>query len=138
MARSPKKLRRLVEIFRGLETIERARVGELTREMAQLRAAQDNILKRLENPFALDDPFLGLLSGRVGSLEQRLQRLGQERELALKRYGEASARRRSAAELFAEARGEEERQNERNELEALLEFQDASAAQGRCKSPGST
>jgi len=138
MARFAKKLLRLVGVFHDLETIERAKVGELTREMAELRTAQDNILKRLEHPFALDDPFLGLLSGRVGSLEQRLQRLGQERELALKRYGVAAARRRSAAELYSEAQGEEARQNERSELEALLEFQDASAAQGRCKSRGST
>jgi hypothetical protein len=40
--------------------------------------------------------------------------------------------------LLAKARGEEDRKFEQAELEALLEFQGAVAAQGRGKSPRSS
>lgn len=138
MARASKKLRRLADVFRDLETIERARVGELTRDINALRAAQDEILDSLAEPTAFHGQFVGLLSGRVGSLERRLQRLAGEREIALQQYAEAARRKRSATELLAKARAEETRKLEQAELEALLEFQEATAAQGRCKSPRST
>ena len=133
-----RKLRRLVDVFHDLETVERAKVGELTREMNELRTAQDEILASLAKPTAFHGQFVALLSGRVGSLERRLQRLAGEREIALRQYAEAARRKRSAAELLAKARAEEARKFEQAELEALLEFQEATAAQGRCKSPRST
>jgi hypothetical protein len=138
MARTTKKLRRLADVFHDLETVERAKVGELTRELDTLRTAQEEILESLANPTALHGPFAALLSSRVGSLERRMQRLGAEREVALRRYTEAAARERSAAELLAKAQGEEARKIEQRELETLMEFQEAAAAQGRCKSRRST
>ena len=138
MARASKKLRRLADVFQDLETVERAKVGELTREMNELRTAQDEILASLAEPTAFHGQFVALLSGRVGSLERRLQRLAGEREIALRQYTEAARRKRSAGELLAKARAEEARKFEQAELEALLEFQEATAAQGRCKSPRST
>lgn len=138
MARASEKLRRLADVFQDLETIERARVGELTRDINALRAAQNEILDSLAEPTALHGQFVGLLSGRVGSLERRLQRLTAEREIVLRQYAEAARRKHSATELLAKARAEEARKREQAELEALLEFQEATAAQGRCKSPRST
>lgn len=135
MARATKKLRRLVDVFHDLETVERVRVSELTQEMTSLRTAQDDILRSLENPSTINGLFTALLSSRVGRIERRIQQLSREHEIALKRYAEAAARGRSATRLLAEARGEEERKRELAELEALLEFQESVAAQGRGKSP---
>jgi hypothetical protein len=134
MAKPTAKLQRLVDVFHDLETVERVRVTELTQEMAEHRAAQDDILRSLENPSTINGLFTALLSNRVGRLERRIQQLSREHEIALKRYSEAAARCRSASELLARARGEEDRKLEQNELEALLEFQEAVAAQGRGKS----
>jgi hypothetical protein len=138
MARATKKLRRLVDVFHDLETVERVRVSELTQEMTSLRTAQDDILRSLENPSTINGLFTALLSSRVGRLERRIQQLSREHEIALKRYAEAAARGRSATRLLAEARGEEDRKREQAELEALLEFQESVAAQGRGKSPRSS
>jgi hypothetical protein len=138
MARATKKLRRLVDVFHDLETVERVRVSELTQEMTSLRTAQDDILRSLENPSTINGLFTALLSSRVGRLERRIQQLSREHEIALKRYVEAAARGRSATRLLAEARGEEDRKREQAELEALLEFQESVAAQGRGKSPRSS
>jgi hypothetical protein len=138
MARASKKLRRLADVFQDLETIEMAKVGELTREINALRTTQDEIFASLAEPTAFHGQFVALLSGRVGRLERRLQRLAGEREIALRQYAEAARRKRSAAELLAKARAEEARKFEQTELEALMEFQEATAAQGRCKSPRST
>ncbi|AGK59362.1 hypothetical protein HYPDE_38463 [Hyphomicrobium denitrificans 1NES1] len=137
MASAIKKLRRLADVFHDLETVERVRVSELTREIASLRATQDDILRSLENPSTINGLFTALLSSRVGRLERRIQQLSREREIALKRYAEAAARGRSAGRLLAEARGEEARKREQAELEALLEFKESVAAQGRGKSPRS-
>jgi hypothetical protein len=138
MARATKKLRRLVDVFHDLETVERVRVSELTQEMTSLRTAQDDILRSLENPSTINGLFTALLSSRVGRIERRIQQLSREHEIALKRYAEAAARGRSATRLLAEARGEEDRKREQAELEALLEFQESVAAQGRGKSPRSS
>jgi hypothetical protein len=138
MARATKKLRRLVDVFHDLETVERVRVSELTQEMTSLRTAQDDILRSLENPSTINGLFTALLSSRVGRLERRIHQLSREHEIALKRYAEAAARGRSATRLLAEARGEEDRKREQAELEALLEFQESVAAQGRGKSPRSS
>jgi hypothetical protein len=137
MARATTKLRRLVDVFHDLETVERVRVSELTQEIASLRVAQDDILRTLENPSTINGLFTALLSSRVGRLERRIQQLSREHEVALKRYAQAAARGKSATRLLAEARGEEDRNLEQAELEALLEFQESIAAQGRGKSPRS-
>jgi len=137
MASTSKKLRRLADLFHDLETVERVRVSDLTQEIATLRAAQDDILRSLESPSAMNGLFTALLSSRVGRLERRIQQLSREHEIALKRYAEAAARGRSAGRLLADAKGDEARKREQAELEALLEFQEAVAAQGRGKSSGS-
>jgi len=137
MASATKKLRRLADVFHDLETVERVRVSDLTREIETLRAAQDDILRSLESPSTINGLFTALLSSRVGRLERRIQQLSREHEIALKRFAEAAARGRSANRLLAEARGQEARKREQAELEALLEFQMSVAAQGRGKSPSS-
>ena len=43
MARASKKLRRLADVFQDLETVERAKVGELTRE----QATQERMLRMM-------------------------------------------------------------------------------------------
>jgi hypothetical protein len=138
MARSSKKIGRLVDLFHDLETAERAKVGELTRQMNELRSSQEDILASLANPSPLHDPFLALMSRSVGNIERRLQRLTKEHEAAVRRYGEAAARSRGAGSLLADVRAEEARKTEQRQLEALLEFQQATAAQGRGKSKRST
>jgi hypothetical protein len=138
MVRSAQKLRRLVDVFHDLETIERVRVSELAQEMGALRSSQEDILRSLENPSPISGLFTALLSNRVGRLERRIQQLSREHELALKRYSQAAGRRQSATQLFANALGEENRKREQLELEALLEFQESVAAQGRGKSPSSS
>lgn len=135
MARSSKKVRRLVDVFHDLETTERARIGELTRQLSELRSSQEEIIATLANPSAVHEPFLALMSRSLGNIQRRLQRLSIEREAVLVRYAQAAARTRAAASLLADVRAEEGRKTEQRELEALLEFQQATAAQGRGKSP---
>jgi hypothetical protein len=138
MARTTQKLRRLTGVFHDLETVERARVGELAQEMTALREAQEEIFRRLDEPSSLHGPFMALMSSHIGRLDRRLQRVAREHEIALKRYTEAAARGRSARQLLADAVAEETRKREQRDLEALLEFQEAIAAQGRGKSPSSS
>ncbi|MBS0269509.1 MAG: hypothetical protein JSS54_11080 [Proteobacteria bacterium] len=138
MARSSKKVRRLVDVFHDLETAERARISEITRQMDELRISQDNLIATLANPSAVHEPFLALMSRSLGNIQRRQQRLAKEREMALDRYLEATKRTRGATELLADVRAEEARRNEQRDLEALLEFQQAAAAQGRGKSTRSS
>lgn len=138
MARSSSKIRRLVDLFHDIETTERAKVGELARQMDELRAAQDGLLERLSNPTAETEPFLPLMSRSVGNMDRRLQRIAKEHEAAVRRYAQAAGRTHGASTLLADVRAEEDRKAEQKDLEALLEFQQSIAAQGRCKSPRST
>jgi uncharacterized protein YhaN len=138
MARSSGKIRRLVDLFHDIETTERAKVGELARQMEELRAAQDGLLERLSNPTAETEPFLPLMSRSVGNMDRRLQRIAKEHEAAVRRYAQAAGRTHGASTLLADVRAEEDRKAEQKDLEALLEFQQSIAAQGRCKSPRST
>ncbi len=133
MARSSKKIRRLVDLFHDLEITERAKVGELTRRLDELRSAQDALLASLADPSERMEPFLGLISRSVGSMEQRLHRLSKEHEAAVKRYAQAAAHTHGAAAVLSEVRSEEQRKGEQKDLEALLEFQQSIALQGRCK-----
>ncbi len=138
MARSSKKIRRLVDLFHNLETTERAKVGELTRQIGELRAAQDELLTRLANPTAETEPFLDLMSRSIGSMDRRLGRLAKEQEVAIQRYAQAAGRTHGASALLADVKADEGRKAEQQDLEALLEFQQSLAAQGRCKSVRST
>ncbi|WP_409561299.1 hypothetical protein RLW55_07070 [Hyphomicrobium sp. B1] len=138
MARSSSKVRRLVDLFRDLETTERAKVGELARQVNDLRSAQDALLARVANPTPETEPFLALMSRSIGNMDRRLQRLAREHEAAVRRYAQAAGRTHGASELLADVRAEEARKSEQKDLEALLEFQQSLAAQGRCKSPRST
>jgi len=138
MARSSKKVRRLVDVFHDIETAERARISEITRQMDELRISQDNIIATLANPSAVHEPFLALMSRSLGNIQRRHQRLTKEHEMALARYLEATKRTRGATELLADVRAEEARRTEQRDLEALLEFQQATAAQGRGKSTRSS
>lgn len=138
MARSSKKVGRLVDLFRDIETSERAKVGALARQIGDLQAAQDELLARLSNPTPDTEPFLALMSRSVGNMDRRLQRFKREHEMAVQRYAQAAGRTHGASSLLADVRIEERRKAEQKDLEALLEFQQSLAAQGRCKSSRST
>lgn len=138
MARSSKKVGRLVDVFRDLETTERARIADLTRQISELRSSQEDIIATLANPSAVHEPFLALMSRSLGNIQRRLQRLSNEHTAVLARYAAAAARTRAANSLLADVRAEESRKSEQRELEALLEFQQATAAQGRGKSARSS
>ncbi|MES1179843.1 MAG: hypothetical protein ABUL43_01475, partial [Hyphomicrobium sp.] len=112
MARSSKKIGRLVELFHNLETAERAKVGELTRQMSELRSSQVQILESLADPSPTQDAFLPLMSRTIGNIERRLQRLSKEHETAVRRYAEAAARSRGARLLLDDVRTEEARKTE--------------------------
>lgn len=134
MARSSKKIRRLVGLFRNFETTERAKVAELTLQINELQAAQEQLLSRLADPTAEVEPFLPLMSRSVGNMDRRIQRLEGNREAAIRRYVQAAGRTHGASDLLSDVRAEEDRKAEQKELEALLEFQQSVVAQGRCKS----
>jgi hypothetical protein len=134
MARSSAKVRRLVELFRNLETTERAKVSELTSQIAELRENQEKLLSSLASPTDEVEPFLPLMSRSVGNMDRRIQRLEINRESALQRYVQAAGRTHGAAELLSNVKVEEDLRAEQKELEALLEFQQSVIAQGRCKS----
>jgi len=133
MDRSSKKIQRIVDVFQNLATVERAKVGELQREMDDLLSSQTDALEKLGESEALSGPFLALLSRSIGRNERHLQRLADERQRALERYAAATARGRSAQSLLSDAKREETRKRELRELEALIEFSEAGAAQGRGK-----
>jgi len=137
MARSSDKIRRLVGLFRNLETTERAKVAELTLQISDLRAAQEELLSSISAPASEVEPFLPLMSRSVGNMDRRLQRFEREREFAIRRYAQAAGRTHGASSLLADVKAEEDRKAEQKDLEALLEFQQSVIAQGRCKSSGS-
>jgi hypothetical protein len=138
MARSSDKIRRLVGLFRNLETTERAKVAELTLQIADLQTAQEELLANLANPTADTEPFLPLMSRSVGNMHRRMQRLERDREAAVRRYTQAAGRTHGASALLSDVRAEEDRKAEQKDLEALLEFQQSVIAQGRCKSSRSS
>lgn len=137
MASRTKKLNRIREVLHALETIERARVGQLTVEIDKVQAAENEILESLAEPTGLHGRFVGLLSRRVGSLERQLHGLNRDRETALDKYCDAMMRERAAASLCAKSQVVESRAEEEKELEGLLQFFEAANAQGRGKSRGS-
>jgi hypothetical protein len=136
MASGSKKLGRLEAVFHDLGTVERAKIGDLTRQMEGLRETQDAIFRELERPTSFHGPFMALLSGRIGRIEREIERLSREREATLKVYAAISAREKTARQLAIDARYVETRKVEQRDLEALLEFQQG-AAQGRGKSKAS-
>jgi hypothetical protein len=134
MARSSKKIRRLVDLFHDMETTERAKVADLGRQISDLRTAQEELLSRLAEPTPQSEPFLPLISRSIGNMDRRLQRLSKEHEDAVRRYAQAAGRTQGARELFSDVRAIENRKSEQKDLEALLEFQQSTNAQGRGKS----
>ncbi|MET0407202.1 MAG: hypothetical protein ABW006_02405 [Hyphomicrobium sp.] len=138
MARSSKKIQRLVDLFHDLETTERAKVGQLAQQIEELRTSQKELLESLANPSPPTEPFLPLISRSIGQMERRLQRLALEHAAAVQRYVHAAGRAQGAIRLHSDVKAEEQRKSEQKDLEALLEFQQSVRAQGRCKSSGST
>lgn len=137
MASRTDKLHRLVDVLQALETLERAKVSDLTRRIEQAETAQREILDSLAEPTPLHGRFVGLLSRRIGSLERRLHGLGIERDTALAKYCDAMARGRAAESMFAKSKSKDARADEQKHLEGLLQFFDQ-GAQGRGKSKAST
>lgn len=133
MASRTQKLHRLFDVLHALETVERAKVGELTREIDQVHAAQQEILQSLAEPTPLHGRFIALLSRRVSTLEKRLTGLSRERELALTKYTDAMAKEHAASAMLLKSRVTDARSAEQKSLEELLQFFDA-GAQGRGKS----
>jgi hypothetical protein len=138
MVRSSKRTQRLVDVFQDLETAERAKVAALAQQLSELRAARDSLLASLANPTTETEPFLPLMSRSIGNMERRLQRLATEHAAAVQRFVQAAGRTHGASALLADVRATERRNAEQKDLEALLEFQQSAAAQGRCKSLRST
>lgn len=137
MARDPKKLKRLTRLLHDLETVERAKLGEVQREINEVERAQEEILASLAEPTGFHGRFIGLLSTRVGALERRRGQLKVEQDVVMQRYRNAVTRQRSAEALLQTAKETAQRQQEQRDLEQLLEFDQASVAQGRGKSSGS-
>ncbi|MES1179803.1 MAG: hypothetical protein ABUL43_01265, partial [Hyphomicrobium sp.] len=117
-----------------LETTERAKVAELGRQMSELRSAQQDLLERIGNPTPEAEPLLPLISRSIGNMDRRLQRLINDHEAAVRRYSQAAARTHGATTMLADVRAEESRKAEQKDLEALIEFQQSTGAQGRGKS----
>lgn len=116
-----KSLKRILEVQRHLHNVEELKLARLKQQVLQCQSEQRALAAALSEDGALRDLFLDVTARRIKSLQQEESRLAPALEAQARVLIEHGGRMRNSERLSEELAVEVAREDERRELEQLLE-----------------
>lgn len=116
-----KSLKRILEVQRHLHSVEELKLARLKQQVLQCQSEQRALAAALSEDGALRDLFLDVTARRIKSLQQEESRLAPQLEAQARVLIEHGGRMRNSERLSEELAVEVAREDERRELEQLLE-----------------
>jgi phage terminase small subunit len=116
-----KSLKRILEVQRQLHNLEELKFARLKQQLAQCQAEQRELTEALSGDDALAGLFMDVTVRRLKSLQQEENRLVPQVEAQARVLVEHGGRMRNSERLAEEVAVELRREEERRELERLLE-----------------
>lgn len=116
-----KSLKRILEVQRHLHSVEELKLARLKQQVLQCQSEQRALAAALSEDGALRDLFLDVTARRIKSLQQEESRLAPALEAQARVLIEHGGRMRNSERLSEELAVEVAREDERRELEQLLE-----------------
>lgn len=116
-----RSLKRILEVQRHLHSVEELKFARIKQKVDQCQSEQRALSEALSDDGALHGLFLDMTVRRIKSLQQEESRLMPELEAQARVLVEHGGRMRNSERLSEELAIEVRRDEERRELEALLE-----------------
>jgi len=116
-----KSLKRILEVQRHLHSVEELKLARLKHQVIECQSEQRALAAALSDDGALRDLFLDVTARRIRSLQQEESRLAPALEAQARVLLEHGGRMRNSERLAEELAVEVAREDERRELEQLLE-----------------
>jgi hypothetical protein len=129
-----RSLKRILEVQRHLHNVEELKFARLKQQVQRCQNEQRELAEALSEEGALHGLFLDMTVRRLKSLQQEESRLAPELEAQARVLLEHGGRMRNSERLAEALAVEVAREDERRDLETLLEArfaQDASSKQDR-------
>ena len=116
-----KSLKRILEVQRHLHSLEELKFARLKQQMTRCQSEQQELTETLSGEGALHGLFTDMTVRRIKSLQQEEARLTPQLDAQAKVLVEHGGRMRNSERLAEELAVEVRREDERRELERLLE-----------------
>lgn len=116
-----RSLKRILEVQRHLHSLEELKFARLKQEMTRCQSEQKALTEALSEEGALHGLFMDVTVRRIKSLQQEESRLAPQVEAQARVLVEHGGRMRNSERLAEELAVELRREDERVELEQLLE-----------------
>lgn len=116
-----RSLKRILEVQRHLHNVEELKFARLKQQMAHCQSEQAALTEALSEDGALHGLFLDMTVRRIQSLQQEETRIAPQLEAQARVLVEHGGRMRNSERLAEELAAELRREDERKELERLLE-----------------
>jgi hypothetical protein len=121
MPRTADKVRRILAAEEQLHRMEQWKLAELERWVAELEAAQIELIDALNDTNALHGLFIDTTARRLSSMAEEAERVGRQRDVQSLKLKEHAARVKICARLVREHQLEFERAKEGKALLDLVE-----------------
>lgn len=121
MRERAKTLKRILEVQKHLHSLEELKFARLQQQVAHCQSEQQSLTQALSGESALHALFMDVTVKRIKSLQQQEVRLGVEVEKQGKVLIEHGGRMRNSERIADELAVEIRREQERKDLEQLLE-----------------
>lgn len=116
-----RSLKRILEVQRHLHNVEEVKFARLKQRMTHCQEEQRALTDALSDDGALHGMFMDVTARRIQSLQQQEARLAPQLEAQARVLVEHGGRMRNSERLAEELAAEIRREDERQELEHLLE-----------------
>jgi CRP-like cAMP-binding protein len=116
-----RSLKRILEVQRHLHNVEELKFARLKQQMTRCQGEQAALTEALSEDGALHGLFLDVTARRIKSLQQDEAKLAPLLEAQARVLVEHGGRMRNSERLAEELAAEVRREDERQELERLLE-----------------
>lgn len=121
MRNRARSLKRILEVQRHLHNVEELKFARLQQQMARCGSEQKALTEAFSEDGALHSLFMDVTARRIQSLKQEEVRLAPQIEAQARVLVEHGGRMRNSERLAEELAAEIRREDERQELERLLE-----------------
>lgn len=116
-----RSLKRILEVQRHLHSVEELKFARLKQRVTRCESEQEALTEALSDNGALHSLFMDVTARRIQSLRQEAARLAPQLEAQARVLAEHGGRMRNSERLAAEVFAEQQREEERQDLEWLLE-----------------
>ncbi|WP_072395305.1 hypothetical protein [Hyphomicrobium sp. CS1GBMeth3] len=121
MRNRARSLKRILEVQRHLHNVEEVKYARLKQQMTHCQDEQRALTDALAEDGALHSMFMDVTARRVQSLQQQEAKLAPQLDAQARVLVEHGGRMRNSMRLAEELAAEIRREDERRELERLLE-----------------